>query len=718
VLATGAVERGLMFHQNDRPGIMLAGAARTFLHRYGVLAGRDTAVFANNDSAWRLAFDLADSGGRVPVLADIRTEVDGALMAAAAERGLDVRLGASVLETRGRRRINSLRLGSASGDGRDGTWIDCDLLAVSGGWSPNVALFSQSRGKLRYDDDLAAFRPGISWQKERSAGAANGETDLSACLAEGARAGAEAATAAGFAAEPAETPKVSDGLPAASPKVAARWILPSSKSEARTRAFVDLQDDVTVKDLKLAVREGYRSVEHAKRYTTTGMGTDQGKIANINAFGILSGALGVDVPQVGTTTFRQPYKPVTFGALAGQHVGAHFHPRRTTAMHSWHEEHGAIFETVGDWYRPWVYPKSGETPHEALMREAKAARNTAGVLDASTLGKIDIRGKDARTFLNRVYTNGWTKLAPGRCRYGLMLGEDGMVMDDGVTACIADDHFHMTTTTGGAARVLGWLEDYLQTEWPDLEVYLTSTTEQWAVASICGPNAPAIVDALVDDLDVNPQAFPFMHWKPGHMDGVPVRVFHISFTGEVSYEINIPATYGRWMWDRIIEAGAEHGLTPYGTEAMHLLRAEKGFVIVGQDTDGTITPGDLRMDWIVAQKKGDFIGRRSLSRSDTARDDRGQFVGLLTEDPNHVIMEGSQVIGTADEGTPPVPMLGHVTSSYFSPNLGRSIALGIVKRGGARMGETVYISRKGARPLPATITEVDFLAKSKGEADA
>ena len=379
-------------------------------------------------------------------------------------------------------------------------------------------------------------------------------------------------------------------------------------------------------------------------------------------------------------------------------------------MHDWHFRADATFEPVGDWIRARAYPKPGESFEEAVQRETKAARTSLGVLDASTLGKIDIRGKDARTFLNRVYTNAWSKLAPGRCRYGLMLGEDGMVMDDGVTSCIADDHFHMTTTTGGAARVMSWLEDYLQTEWPELDVYLTSVTEETAVVSISGPKSGDLIAKLATGDGLDPDSFPFMTWKDAKIEDIDCRIFRISFTGELSYEINIPARYGLWLWERVMELGEPLGITPYGTEAMHVLRAEKGFIIVGQDTDGTITPHDLRMDWIVSKKKGDFIGKRSLSRSDTVRTDRKQLVGLLSDDPNIVFMEGAQIIATADEPAPPVPMLGYVTSSYMSPNLERSIALALVEAGGARMGETVYVSRKGGAPMPATITETDFLA--------
>jgi sarcosine oxidase subunit alpha len=713
VLATGATERPLVFHQNDRPGIMLAGAVRTYMHRYGVLPGKRIVVATNNDSGWDAALDMARAGGEVVAVVDLRAELAPAHMTEAARRGIAIYGNATIVGTEGRRRIRAVAVRALSGGKADGkaVTIDCDLLAVAGGWAPNAALFSQSRGKLLYDEEIAAFRPGRSWQQERSAGAANGVFAMTECFAEGARAGAEAASAAGFETSPPPMPRVAGGQTGQGP-IHVIPELPSNRPPHRVRAFVDLQDDVTTKDLRLAVKEGYRSVEHAKRYTTAGMGTDQGKVANLNAFGFLASVRGEPVPAIGTTTYRQPFKPVTIGAIAGQHVGDHFAPRRGTPMHDWHRKNGAVFEPVGDWLRARAYPRAGESFHDAVQREAKAARTTIGVLDATTLGKIDVKGPDAREFLNRVYTNAWMKLAPGRCRYGLMLGEDGMVMDDGVTACLADDHFHMTTTTGGAARVLGKLEDYLQTEWPDLKVYLTSVTEQWAVAAICGPQSDKLVGELCDDLDPDPAGFEFMTWRDAHVGGIPVRVFRISFSGELSYEINIPATYGLWLWQLVMEKGAQYGITPYGTEGMHLLRAEKGFVIVGQETDGTVTPDDLGYGGMV-KKSADFIGRRSLFRPDTVRSDRKQLVGLLTEDPNLVLMEGAHVIATAAESAPPMPMLGHVTSSYFSPNLERSIAMALVKDGRRQMGDRLWVSRRDDAPIPVTVTGTDFLAEGE-----
>ena len=698
VLATGAIERPLLFDANDRPGVMLAGAVRAYLHRFGVAPGRRAVVATNNSDAWRTAFDLHGAGVEVAAIVDSRRDPDERLIARARALGLPVRTDAVVLGAKGRAQVRGATVARTGGGERDE--VACDLLVVSGGWAPNLALYAQSKGAIAWDDDLQAFRPQPNGAAARFAGGAAGAFDLATSLRAAAVVGAEAAGG-----EAGDAPEVHDD--------AVAYALAPAPKPNGGRVFVDLQNDVTTKDIALAAREGYRSVEHAKRYTTLGMGTDQGKTSGLNGVATLADTLGKTIPEVGVTTFRPPYKPVSFGAVAGQHVGELFHPRRTTAMHEAHVEAGAVFELVGDWLRPRVYPRPGESFDAALQRECRAARTACAVLDASTLGKIDVKGPDAREFLNRIYTNAWMKLAPGRCRYGLMCNEDGMVFDDGVTACLADDHFHMTTTTGGAAGVLAWLEEYLQTEWPDLRVYLTSVTEQWAVASICGPESPKLAAELFDDIDADPEAFPFLSHTSGHIAGVPVRVFRISFTGEISYEINVPARYGLWLWRLIEERGATYGLTAYGTEGMHLLRAEKGFIIAGQDTDGTVTPLDLGMRWAV-KNSADFIGRRSLFRSDTARPDRRQLVGLLTKDPAVVLGEGAQVIAEPAERSPRTPMIGHVTSSYRSPNLGRAIALALVEGGRHREGETVHVARRDAAPVAATITGPDFLAADGG----
>ena len=558
-----------------------------------------------------------------------------------------------------------------------------------------------------WDEKTLCFRPSSTHEAEQSVGACNGSFDLQKGLREAIAAAGRAAKAVGQEIEPGDLPVVD--APRINRAPMAIWSIPNGLGEGEGgKAFVDFQNDVTASDIKLAVREGYHSVEHVKRYTTTGMATDQGKTSNINALAILAEQLGEAIPEVGTTTFRMPYTPTSMGMIAGRAIGGLFDPVRTTPMDSWHRQAGAKFEHVGQWMRAWYYPEKGESMEDAVNREVVAARTAAGLLDASTLGKIDIKGPDAAEFLNRIYTNGWLKLGVGKCRYGLMCKDDGMVMDDGVTTRLAEDHFHMTTTTGGAAGVLDWLEEWLQTEWPELNVYLTSVTEQWAVATLSGPAAKDILTAAGVDIDLSDDAFRFMSMKEGHISGLPARIFRISFTGELSYEINVPARYGAALWTALMKAGAPYGITPYGTEAMHVLRGEKGFIIVGQETDGTVTPLDLGMGWIVSKTKADFIGKRALERVSMADPQRKQLIGLLTEDPKQVIPEGAHAVLDPDQPAP-MEMLGHVTSSYYSPNLGHSIAMALLKGGHNRVGETVYIPMlDGQPPIQARITNTSF----------
>ncbi|MBI3514543.1 MAG: sarcosine oxidase subunit alpha, partial [Proteobacteria bacterium] len=480
----------------------------------------------------------------------------------------------------------------------------------------------------------------------------------------------------------------------------------------RGKRFVDFQNDVTAADVALAAREGYAAVEHLKRYTTLGMGTDQGKTSNLAALAILAELSGNAIPAVGHTTFRPPYTPLTFGAIAGSGAGALFSPVRTTPIDSWHGRAGAVFEDVGAWRRPRYFAQPGETMATAVNRECRTARAAVAMLDASTLGKIDIQGPDAARFLDRIYTNSFSSLAIGRCRYGLMLNENGMVFDDGVTTRLAEDHYHMTTTTGGAATVLGWLEEWLQTEWTDLEVHCTEVTEQWAVIGLSGRASRALLAPLTD-IDLDEAAFPFMAVRSGTVAGIPARVFRIGFTGALSYEVNVPARYGLALWQTLHQAGQAHGVCPYGTEAMHVLRAEMGFIIVGQETDGTVTPDDLGLHRMVSKTK-DFLGRRSLARSDTARADRKQLVGLLTEDPATVLLEGAGLT-EAPVRQPPARMVGHVTSSYWSATLGRSIALGLVHNGRLRMGETLIAPGMDGRNHRVAIAAPSFAAKEAAD---
>jgi len=708
VLAPGAHERPLVFADNDRPGVMLAGAARAYVNRYGVAPGRRAVVFTNNDSAYEAVLDLAEAGVAIAAVVDARPEPQGARADRLRARGIEILGGHAVVATRGGKGIEAVEVMRLADDGQSvegsARRRSCDLLCVSGGWNPAVHLFSQSRGRLRFDDALACFVPGESAQAERSAGAANGAFALGEALAQGFAAGHAAARDAGFGkgaapkAPPAPAPETTPIRPL--------WQVPAPNGKPPVKHFVDLQHDVTAADIAVAHREGYESVEHVKRYTTTGMGTDQGKTSNVNALAILAHLSGADIPSVGVTTFRPPYTPVSYGALAGRDVGDLWEPVRQTPIHQWHVANGAVFEDVGQWKRPWYYPREGESMQDAVNRECLAVRTGLGIFDATTLGKIDIQGPDAVELLNRVYTNAWDKLAIGRCRYGLMLGEDGMVFDDGVTSRLGERHFHMTTTTGGAARVLAWLEEWLQTEWPKLKVYCTSVTTQWAVVAIAGPHARRLLAELCDDIDLDPKAFPFMSWRAGTVAGIPARVFRVSFSGELSFEINVPASYGVALWRALMTAGEKYDITPYGTEAMHVLRAEKGFIVVGHDTDGTVTPQDLGMDWIVSKKKKDFIGKRSFDRADTKRADRKQLVGLLTEDPKEVLPEGAQIVAEL-RAKPPMPMEGHVTSSYWSPILGRSIALALLKGGHGRHGETVTISLPDG-PVRAKVTAPQF----------
>jgi sarcosine oxidase subunit alpha len=456
------------------------------------------------------------------------------------------------------------------------------------------------------------------------------------------------------------------------------------------KAFIDFQNDVTAKDIKLAVREGMRSIEHIKRYTTTGMATDQGKTSNMNTLGVASGALDATIPEIGHTTFRMPYTPVTFGSLAGFSRGDLFEPIRMTPIHPWAAEHGAVFEDVGQWKRAHYFPRRGEDLHAAVARECVAVRASVGMFDASTLGKIEVVGPDAAEFLNRMYVNAWTKLGVGRCRYGILCREDGFVRDDGVVGRIAPDRFHVTTTTGGAAGVLNMMEDYLQTEWPELDVWLTSTTEQWAVIAVQGPRARDVIAPLVAGLDISREKFPHMAVADCIFAGVPARLFRVSFSGELGFEVNVPADHGRAVWEAIHAAGQPFNIVPYGTETMHVLRAEKGFIIVGQDTDGTATPDDAGVGWAVAKSKRDFVGKRSLARASMNGPGRKQLVGLLTADPKIVLEEGAQLVDDPQQAVA-MTLLGHVTSSYFSATLGHSIALAMLVDGRARIGQTVHV---------------------------
>jgi len=660
VLATGAHERPLIFANNDRPGIMLAAAARTYVNRYGVAPGKRAVIFTNNDSTDVVAADLMRAGIVVEAI-------------------IDVRAGEAVVDTRDQQEsLRSVVVGSLTGS-ESIREIDCDLLCVSGGFNPTLHLFSQAQGPIRYDEGLACFVPDVAPPDIEVVGAAAGDLG-----------GRGQGTIMPY------------------------WVVPSDGQDWSTH-FVDLERDVTVADVRRALGTGMRSVEHVKRFTTIGTGSDQGKTAGINETAIIAAQLGQPVGAVGVTTFRPPYVPISFGLMAGRNRGDLFDPIRLTAIHPWHVAHSAVFENVGQWKRPWYFPGAGEDMDSAVLRECRAARENVAVMDVSTLGKIEIQGPDSLEFLNRIYTNAFDTMKIGSCRYGLMCKADGMVFDDGVVMHLDTDRWLATTTTGGAAVVLDWMEEWLQNEWPSLRVRLTSVTDQWAAIAVVGPRSRNVIHSLFPHLASGAESFPFMAIREAETGAIPVRLHRITFSGELAYELWTPSWYGLAMWEAVMLAGEPLGIMPYGTEAMHVLRAEKGYIICGQETDGTVTPQDLGMSWVVSKKKP-FIGQRSHSRSDTARPDRRHLVGLLPLDRDELLPEGAQLVLDSNV-TVPANMVGHVTSSYRSAALGRTFALALLQSGRERIGATVYAPLNG-HTIAATITDPIFYDKENVRRDS
>jgi len=712
VLAQGAFERPLVFCNNDRPGVMMASAVTSYVNRYAVVPGKRVVVFTNNDSAYQTAIDLQRAGVTVAAIVDSRVAGAAELGAEAEDLGLTIMRGHVVCDVLGRRRVSGVRIARWNGDNsvtvEGAIQIDCDLVAMSGGWSPAVHLHSQAGGKNEWDDDLHCFVPGKTHQACRSAGAARGLWSLQECLRGGLTAGDQAAQGCGFASANATVPVV--GLVDTN-KLEPLWRVPAASDPDRCpKQFLDFQNDTSVADVRLAVREGFQNIEHVKRYTALGFGTDQGKLGNINGMAALAECLGESIPNVGTTTFRPAYTPVAFGVCAGDHVGDLYDPVRKTAIHEWHESVNAPFETVGQWLRPWYFPKGEEAINAAVARECLAVRNSVGIMDASTLGKIDVQGVDAVEFLDRIYTHNVSRMKIGRCAYGIMLGEDGMVMDDGVMARLGEQHFYLTTTTGGAAHVMSWLEIWLQTEWPELDVHLTSLTDHYSTIAVAGPNSRSVLQKAGCDIDLERESFPFMSMQAAELAGIPVQIFRVSFSGELAFEVNVDSRHALHCWQLLMEAGKGFDITPYGTETMHVLRAEKGFVILGQDTDGSVSPVDLGMNWLLSKDK-DFLGLRSLSRPDCQRDDRKQLVGLLSRDA--VLQEGASLI-VDPNASQPVPMCGHVTSAYYSACLDHPIALALVAGGRARSGETIFAAASDGSIVPVEIVSPVFY-DPKGE---
>ncbi|MBP5856408.1 sarcosine oxidase subunit alpha family protein [Marivibrio halodurans] len=701
VLATGAIEQPLAFADNDLPGVMLAGAVRAYANQYGVKVGERIVIATNNDDAYRTACDLDDAGAWVEAVVDMRPKgAEPTLRAAIKERGIDILHGWAPVKAQGTKRVRGLAIlkidetGKPVGNQRAAS---CDIVAISGGWQPTLHLFSQTGAKAVWDDAKACFLPGPPRQRERSAGACAGRFTLSECLEGGHAAGLDAAEKAGAARPTLAAPRA-EVTPQNPPR--AIWECPKPVNTPGKR-FVDLQDDVAVSDIQLAHREGYVSVEHLKRYTTLGMGTDQGKTSNIAGFAVMAAARGVEIGRTGTTTFRPPYTPVALGALAGPEVGEHYAPLRRTPMDSWHAERGCTWIDAGLWRRPRTYPAhEGEGLFDAYIRETKAVRGSLGLCDVTTLGKIDIQGPDAAEFLNRLYINGWKTLPVGKARYGLMLREDGLVLDDGTTSRLGETHFLMTTTTANAVRIMAWIEYYLQVVWPDLRVKATSVTEQWAAMAIAGPKARECL-ATVVDRDLSNEAFPFMACGPCVIDKgvagaeIPARLFRISFSGELAYELNVPADHGRAAWERLMAAGAPFDIVPYGMEALGNMRIEKGHV-AGPELDGRTTAEDLGLGRMMSSKK-DFIGAQLARRPDMTRPDRKQLVGLVPVDGKTRLGQGAQLVaadaparaGSLAAGGAPVAMIGHVTSTGYSPELDHPIALGLVENGRARHEEVI-----------------------------
>ncbi len=705
VTATGAIERPLSFAGNDIPGVMLASAVRDYVVNWAVSPGDRTVIVTNNDDAYRTALALLDAGLAVPAVIDARPEAKGDLPDAVRARGVKVLEGKGIAKVKGGKRVTGVSVCLQAGEGAELETIACDAVAMSGGWSPVVHLWSHCGGKLNWDGAQAMFRPdparpatGADGEAMVTAiGSANGHLSAADVLEDAHKAVGGRGTAPGAVSE-AEEP------------IMPVWIMPQGAGPAlRFKMWLDPQNDVKVSDVQLAAREGYESVEHAKRYTTLGMATDQGKISNINGLAILSDSLNQAIPATGTTTFRPPYTPISMGAIAGEARGEIFQPLRKTPMHEWHETHGAHWEPVGHWRRAYCFLRTGEGVHDAVNREIRQVRNSVGLLDASTLGKILVKGPDAGRFLDMLYTNMMSTLPVGKCRYGLMCNENGFLSDDGVVVRLTEDTWLCHTTTGGADRIHGWMEDWLQCEWWDWKVYTANVTEQYAQVAIAGPNARKLLDKL-GGMDLSKEALPFMEWREGTLGGFRARVHRISFSGELSFEVAVPASEGRAFWEALIAAGEEFGVMPYGTEAMHIMRAEKGFIMIGDETDGTVIPQDLNLQWAISKKKDDYLGKRAQERSFMASPERWKLVGLETLDGG-VIPDGAYAVAEGHNANGQRNVQGRVTSTYHSPTLGKGIAMGLVKHGPDRMGEVIDFPVDHGKVVKARIVDPVFYDK-------
>ncbi|HET8693019.1 MAG TPA: 2Fe-2S iron-sulfur cluster-binding protein, partial [Steroidobacteraceae bacterium] len=651
LLATGAIEQPLVFEQNDLPGILLAGAVRQYANRYGVAAGRRIVLATNNDSAYLAALDLVAAGAPVSLVLDSRSESPADLAKWLRAQGVEVRAGAAVARAIGSKRLERVVLAG-------GEEVACDALGVSGGWMPAVHLWSQARGPLAYDEGRRCFSPRDSRPPLQAAGALNGRISLQESFGDALEAVRLALAAAGRSMElPLAVPGVQEA-----PLSGGVGVPPGAENGKAGRQWIDLLHDVTVADAEIALAEGYAHVEHLKRYTTIGMAPDQGKTSHLNALHWLASQTSKSPAAVGTTTFRPPYTPVTLGAIAGRQIGPRYAPTRRLPAHAEHESLGAHWMEAGGWLRPACYPKKGESPRQAVLREASSVRAGVGLFDASPLGKIEVTGPDAAKFLDHFYVNSVARLEDGRVRYGLMLNENGVIIDDGTVARLGRERFVVTTTSGGASRVAAWLEEWRQCEWPGLEVFVTPVTTHWATFAIAGPRARQLLARFRTDIAYDWRALPHMSLREGRFAGVPARLYRVSFSGELGYEINVPARYGAALWAELMKAGVDFGVTPYGIETVLLLRLEKGYLHVGADTDGTTTPDDVGWGEVAAKRKGDFIGRRSLARPDNRREDRLQLVGLTDANGDALVAGAHLRLPGTTAGSD-----GWVTSASHSP---------------------------------------------------
>ena len=709
IISSGSIERPLVFGNNDTPGVMLSSAAKEYMKVYGVLVGKNPIVFTNNDSGYETAIEFKKNGID-PLVLDTRKSPNSEIIKEAKELNIKIKNSYVVVAAKGYKKVKSADISKISDDKTKISEIEnikCDSICVSGFWTPSIHLASQSGNKTKFNEQIDAFVPNQK-QKESTLGSANGIFTLEETLQTSFEKGNELSKQFTNNDKKISAPAVVEKKTSQHDKF---WCVPLPKGKKYKR-FLDFQNDVAVSDIELAIKEGYRSIEHVKRYTTLGMATDQGKTSNLNGLQLVSEIENKVVPQVGHTTFRPPYTPVSIGAIVGREVGKHSKPTRKSPMHYWHEKNNAVFVDAGVWLRPRYYKQGNENLFEASKREAKNVRENVGVCDVTTLGKIDIKGPDSAEFLNRVYTNAWLKLPVGKARYGVMLREDGIVMDDGTTTRISENHYHMTTTTAQAANVLSHLEYYLQLVWPELNVNVVSSTEQWAGAAIAGPKSRDVLKKLFPDLDVSNEGLPFMGYMEGKLFGVDAKIYRISFSGELAYEVNVESDNGNFMWERIIEVGKEFNIQPYGTEALSTLRIEMGHV-AGSELDGRTIPYDNSLEGLVSKKK-DFIGKRSLIKKAFTASDRQKIVGVVPLDKKTSIPEGSYIVKDA-KAKLPNPKLGHVSASCWSVEYDNPFSLAIIKDGKNMIGQKLYaLSPLKNKTIPVEIVSSHYV-DPKGE---